>query len=584
VTFIVTFPEAVATVGTNDFTLFGTATGSSSPPTIASVSGSGASYTVTVNYSENRNAGLSLGLNFVNIGNAVHDTETGESGNLAVATNITTPQFSSLAPAGVAGQAITLGLADPSVDPADAITMRVTGTASDWSLNAGMQNSDGSWTVHTNDPGSLAVTPSADSVGAAVIYVNETWTNPDGSTGNALVSDNVEAYSAGSPIFAISGDDHLTGAGANDMFVFAQPIGNDVIYNFNVASDKIDLIDFNNVASFSDIQANLTDDVHGNAVIALGAGGTITLHGVDASSLNANDFVFDQQPVTNNPGNMVVSDGATLPLSGIVNNSGTIVLNSTSNKTDLELIQHGITLQGGGALRLSDGVANAIFGTDPSVTLTNVDNTISGAGQLGEGQLTLQNKGTIIASADNALTIDTGANAVVNSGTLGATGSGGLVIHSDIINSGLLWANGGSVKIDGNVSGTGSALIDGRATFEIGGAFGGNVRLDTGANATLKIDHAADFSGAVAGFDGSDVLDLADLAFGKNTTLGYAANSSNTGGTLTVSDGTHTANIALLGQYMAGSFVMSADGFGGTHIQDSPPATLTQALTHPQHA
>jgi hypothetical protein len=380
----------------------------------------------------------------------------------------------------------------------------------------------------------------------------------------------------------LSGDDNLTGSNGDDLFVFSRPIGNDVVYNFNVASDKIDLIDFNNVASFSDIQANLTDDVHGNAVIALGAGGTITLHGVDASSLNANDFVFDQQPVTNNTGNMVVSDGATLPLSGIVNNSGTIVLNSTSNKTDLELIQHGITLQGGGALRLSDGVANAIFGTDPSVTLTNVDNTISGAGQLGEGQLTLQNKGTIIASADNALTIDTGANAVVNSGTLGATGSGGLVIHSDIINSGLLWANGGSVKIDGNVSGTGSALIDGRATFEIGGAFGGNVRLDTGANATLKIDHAADFSGAVAGFDGSDVLDLADLAFGKNTTLGYAANSSNTGGTLTVSDGTHTANIALLGQYMAGSFVMSADGFGGTHIQDPPPATLT--LTHPQHA
>ncbi len=106
--------------------------------------------------------------------------------------------------------------------------------------------------------------------------------------------------------------------------------------------------------------------------------------------------------------------------------------------------------------------------------------------------------------------------------------------------------------------------------------------LDMRTNAMLKVDHAADFSGAVAGFDGSDVLDLADVAFGKNTTLGYAANSSNTGGTLTVSDGAHTANITLLGQYMAGSFVMSADGFGGTHIQDPPPATLM--LTHSQHA
>ena len=52
----------------------------------------------------------------------------------------------------------------------------------------------------------------------------------------------------------------------------------------------------------------------------------------------------------------------------------------------------------------------------------------------------------------------------------------------------------------------------------------------------------------VSGFTGQNLLDLADIAFGSHTTLGYAANSNNTDGTLTVSDGTHTANIALLGQ------------------------------------
>jgi hypothetical protein len=52
---------------------------------------------------------------------------------------------------------------------------------------------------------------------------------------------------------------------------------------------------------------------------------------------------------------------------------------------------------------------------------------------------------------------------------------------------------------------------------------------------------------------------------------------------LTASDGTHTANIALLGQYAAASFVMSADGFGGTLIHEAP-ATLTPTLTQPQHA
>jgi hypothetical protein len=35
-----------------------------------------------------------------------------------------------------------------------------------------------------------------------------------------------------------------------------------------------------------------------------------------------------------------------LPLDGIINKTGTIALNSTGDKTDLQLIQHGITLDG----------------------------------------------------------------------------------------------------------------------------------------------------------------------------------------------------------------------------------------------
>ena len=265
----------------------------------------------------------------------------------------------------------------------------------------------------------------------------------------------------------------------------------------------------------------------------------------------------------NNANSIVIGDNAVLPLAGTVNNSGTIELTSTGGQTRLQVLANGLTLEGGGHVDLSDGNGNIIVGTTPDATLTNVDNTISGAGQLGEGQLTLHNQGTIIASGSNALTIDTGANEVVNSGTLRATGSGGLVIHSDIANSGLLWANGGNVTMNGNVSGSGSVLIEGVATFEMGGAFSENVTLDVGANATLKIEHAGDFRGTVAGFDSNDVLDLPDLAFGSSTTLRYAANGNNTGGTLTASDGTHTANIELLGQYTAASFVMSADRFRG---------------------
>jgi phospholipase C len=43
------------------------------------------------------------------------------------------------------------------------------------------------------------------------------------------------------------------------------------------------------------------------------------------------------------------------------------------------------------------------------------------------------------------------------------------------------------------------------------------------------------------------------------------------GGTLTVTDGSHTANIALLGNYTASTFVTSSDGHGGTNVVDPPP-------------
>ncbi len=47
-----------------------------------------------------------------------------------------------------------------------------------------------------------------------------------------------------------------------------------------------------------------------------------------------------------------------------------------------------------------------------------------------------------------------------------------------------------------------------------------------------------------------------------------------------MSDGTNMANLALLGQYTAASFVMATNGSGGTLIHN-PPATLTQTLTQP---
>jgi hypothetical protein len=458
---------------------------------------------------------------------------------------------------------------DMSADRSSSIDVTITGIQSGWSLNAGTHNSDGTWTVQTNDIATLSITTPNDYAGALVLNVTETWTNADGTIGHATVADNVEAYAAGSlisTIFALSGDDTLTASSGQDLLVFSQPIGHDVIYSFDTSADQIDLIGYAGFTGFGDIQAHTVDDVSGNAVITLGDGQSITVHGVDAASLTPNDFVFDQTPVTENPGHMVISDGAILPLSGDIHNTGSIELNSGGSGTSLELIEHGITLDGHGQVILSDSSENLIFGTAPDVTLTNVDNTISGAGHLGDGVMGLINQGTIIATGTNALDIDTGTNTIVNSGTLEATGSGGLVIHSDVVNadgldSGLLWANGANITLQGSVTG-GDAKIDGVATLEFGAAASTNVTLAADATGTLKLD-AFDFSGIVSGFNGDDHFDLAGVAFGAGTTASYVQNSAD-GGTLSVTDGAHTVNIALLGQYSAGSFTAAADDTTGT--------------------
>ena len=65
---------------------------------------------------------------------------------------------------------------------------------------------------------------------------------------------------------------------------------------------------------------------------------------------------------------------------------------------------------------------------------------------------------------------------------------------------------------------------------------------------------------------------------GQQSNLSFTEAASNVSGTLTVTDGTHTASIELLGQYAANEFTASSDGHGGTLI------TFTSATTATGHS
>lgn len=198
-----------------------------------------------------------------------------------------------------------------------------------------------------------------------------------------------------------------------------------------------------------------------------------------------------------------------------------------------------------------------IVGAGPASTLTNVDETISGYGQIGSGtgDLTLINDGTINADVSGcALTIETG-NTVINDGVLEAS-SGGILI------------------VDDPVIGTGSALIEGGTLiFEASSTV--NVTFDNGgstpAYGELVLADAPNFSGQIFGFSGnesdagqSDAIDLVGFIYGSTV---YSESISNGNMVLTATDGSAVAVLNF--ENFDGRLDFASDGKGGTIITDS---------------
>jgi hypothetical protein len=141
-----------------------------------------------------------------------------------------------------------------------------------------------------------------------------------------------------------------------------------------------------------------------------------------------------------------------LYLADTFTNNGTVFLDSANNDTQLDMGGTApVTLTGGGVIQLSDNGNNSIDGIGATVTLTNVNNTILGAGQIGAGGgLTLINDaaGAIDASATNDALI-LYSDTINNAGLLEATGAAPLIIRStSVTNSGTIQAAAAGDVVD----------------------------------------------------------------------------------------------------------------------------------------
>ncbi len=330
----------------------------------------------------------------------------------------------------------------------------------------------------------------------------------------------------------------------------------------------------------------------GGVISLLGAdieGGVLTQSSLgyfaDGSSATLDGSV---NAITNDATILAVAN-TNLTLLGTLTNAGTISLAASHGYgTDLYVGPGGtagtMTLTGSGVLTLSDDQNNQILANFAGDTLVNLNNIISGAGNIGNGgSLTLINGGTINANGTNGLVINS-ALLTTNNGLMEATGGGGLTIDSAVANSatgtisvtsglgggalsflgpitnaGTIDAASGSAFITQTVTGTGTLAIGATGTLSLlDGAGTGQTADFLASTGALDLTNPLQFLGTIAGFGGSDVIDLVST---PETTWGFA------NGTLTVKDGNATvASLQFSGSYTQGSFIVGADGHGGTSV------------------
>jgi autotransporter passenger strand-loop-strand repeat protein len=224
------------------------------------------------------------------------------------------------------------------------------------------------------------------------------------------------------------------------------------------------------------------------------------------------------------------------------------------------------------------------FGLDKGTTISAGREFVESGGVasgtiVSAGMLAVLSGGTA-----NGTALDNGTVQVLSGGVVdGATVSGGAMLVQGTTNATTV--DGGREIVGFGATANSTVIGDGTLEIGNGGAVGGAtpVTFTSGGDGTLRIDASASFQphfGPIAGFAGQDKIDLSDIAFGNNTTLGYQGN--NTSGILTVGNGVGAAHLLMLGQYTAANFAIASDGHGGTLVTDPPlQQQPQQMLVHP---
>ncbi len=352
---------------------------------------------------------------------------------------------------------------------------------------------------------------------------NLTLTNSSTGIINANISPTVSA----SPLYVQPGTGGVTNAGT------LEATNGGTLYLYGGAITNTGTIQ----AVGSDTSNHASTVLLGNSVSI--TGGTLTTTGAGViDNVGGNLAYLTGVTISTGSTYNILNNGETV-LSGTITNNGTINLLSGGNNTELAL-QANTTLTGTGSVNLGSGGPNYIAGTAGGFTLTNAE-TIQGAGNIGESNLTLVNNGTIDASLSGTSLVLQPAGTLTNTKTLEATNGGTLVFNSGTYTQtgvGTITAATGSAVdlynnasiVGGTLTTTGTGVIYNQGGYV---AYLTGLTISTGSTYDIQSNAETVLSGTITNNGTINVQSA-----GNNTVLAIGANTTLTGtGNVTMGNG-----------------------------------------------
>jgi YVTN family beta-propeller protein len=259
----------------------------------------------------------------------------------------------------------------------------------------------------------------------------------------------------------------------------------------------------------------------------------------------------------------VANNSVTYLSAGTINNTGTIQINAAANNTFLS-VAGTVSLTGNGAVVLTETSAGgtAIINQSGGQTLTNVNNSLQGAGVIGSDGLSVINQGTINANlpAEGTLTLNPGG--FTNQGLLEATVGGTLVLSSSTISNGA-----GTIKVSGASSAV--QFVNG-ATIQ-----GGTMSTASGGVLTIPSGNAITLDGSTT----QGALTIAGNYVGADNTITYLKGTINNTGTIQINEAGHNTFLSVAGTTSltgAGTVTLKTTAAGAAAIiNQSGGQTLT---------